>query len=642
MQIANLRIENFRSIRYLSLTLDNTTVFIGANNAGKSAILEAVRIALSRRWGQRGTGFTEDDVHRHDEQTDPRTAPPVKIQFEFKEPSTGTWPADMVANLDDIMSLTAEGLNKVSVSITYTWSTDKEMFEPAWEFLDSAGNALPPRRRAINLSGFYNYVLFESLGALRDADTEFTARARNWGGLLRAIKVPTAVEAEITTTLDALDAKILASDPNLARIAETIGRATEIAIEDTPGAAKLRMLPLNVWDMLARAGVILRNENLRPWLPLHHHGQGLQSLSIIFLLQAAISQQLLDAQFEGAEPIFAIEEPEVHLHPQAARTLWQRVSELPGQKLVTTHSPYFVQNVPLHNLRLVRFRDGSTGVASLPREIVSDVPWTTEVDKLVGGKKFSFFKKDTATGNVKSAVSFDDSSASSLSNCWKGDSRAEEIRTGVQRFRHACRVLISEDDEAELSFLGRRLRGEIFFARRWVLVEGPSEFLLLKALGQAYGYDLDQHGVAIIDFQNCGSPGIYAALAEGFHFPWHMISDGDAESEKFRAQLVKRGFSDEDLQGHVETLPPPNCLEDQLIADGHEGLLRKIMTEIGSVTAATCSLDDFKRRLKNKKPGYMVRLAPMVAGDGALAAQMPKVFIALIEKLKNSPYGHGA
>jgi hypothetical protein len=66
------------------------------------------------------------------------------------------------------------------------------------------------------------------------------------------------------------------------------------------------------------------------------------------------------------------------------------------------------------------------------------------------------------------------------------------------------------------------------------------------------------------------------------------------------------------------------------------------MTEIGSVTAATCSLDDFKRRLKNKKPGYMVRLAPMVAGDGALAAQMPKVFIALIEKLKNSPYGHGA
>jgi putative ATP-dependent endonuclease of OLD family len=63
MKIANLQIENFRSIRSLSLDLDDTTLFIGPNNAGKSAILEAVRIALSRRWGQRGTGFTEDDVH---------------------------------------------------------------------------------------------------------------------------------------------------------------------------------------------------------------------------------------------------------------------------------------------------------------------------------------------------------------------------------------------------------------------------------------------------------------------------------------------------------------------------------------------------------------------------------------------------
>lgn len=642
MQITNLRIENFRSIRSLDLALDDTTVFIGPNNAGKSAILEAVRIGLSRRWGQRGSGFTEDDVHRHDEETDPRTAPPVKIQFEFIESSPGNWPADMVANLDEIMSITAEGLNKVSVSITYTWSPEKDTFEPAWEFLDSAGNAMPPRRRAINLSGFYNYILFEWLGALRDADAEFTARSRNWGGLLRSIKVPAAVEKEITKTLDELDAKLLEADPKLSRIAETIGRATEIAIEDTPGAAKLRMLPLNVWDMLTRAGVILRNENLRPWLPLDHHGQGLQSLSIIFLLQAAISQQLLDAEFEGAESIFAIEEPEVHLHPQAARTLWQRVSELPGQKLVTTHSPYFVQNVPLHHLRIVRFRDGSTGIASLQRKIISDLPWTLEVEKLVGGKKFRFLTKDLATGSIASAVSFDESIAVGLENCWRGDSRAEEMKLNVQHFRHACRVLISPDDEAELAFLGRRLRGEIFFARRWVMVEGPSEYLLLKALGQAYACDLDQRGVAVIDFQNNGSAGVYAALAQGFGIPWHMISDGDPESEKFRAQLVKRGFNNEDLLNHFDTLPPPNSLEDQLIADGHEKLLRKIMGEIGSTNSATCSIDEFKKRLKNKKSAYMVRLAPMVAADFALAATMPKVFVTFIEKLKNGQYGHGA
>ena len=63
MRLTRIRIENFRSIRDLDIELGETTVFIGPNNAGKTAILDAVRIALTRRWGQRGTGFTEYDVH---------------------------------------------------------------------------------------------------------------------------------------------------------------------------------------------------------------------------------------------------------------------------------------------------------------------------------------------------------------------------------------------------------------------------------------------------------------------------------------------------------------------------------------------------------------------------------------------------
>src|ERR1041384_1859154 len=103
MHIKNLHIENFRSIESLDLHLEDVTVFIGPNNSGKSAILEAVRIALSRRWGQKGTGFTEDDVHLSDEATDPRTAPPVKVSFDFKKPSTGAWPAEWAAVLEEII-----------------------------------------------------------------------------------------------------------------------------------------------------------------------------------------------------------------------------------------------------------------------------------------------------------------------------------------------------------------------------------------------------------------------------------------------------------------------------------------------------------------------------------------------------------
>ena len=74
MRITSIRIENFRSIKSLYVELGETTVLIGPNNGGKTAILDAARIALTRRWGQRGTGFTEYDVHLAHEDDDPKAS----------------------------------------------------------------------------------------------------------------------------------------------------------------------------------------------------------------------------------------------------------------------------------------------------------------------------------------------------------------------------------------------------------------------------------------------------------------------------------------------------------------------------------------------------------------------------------------
>jgi putative ATP-dependent endonuclease of OLD family len=218
MRISNLRIENFRSIQVLDMDLDDTTVFIGPNNAGKSAVLEALRIGLSRRWGQRGTGFREEDVHRVDDTSDPRTSPPVRIQFTFREANVGEWPEDMVSDLDDIAVQTEDGLNQITLSIKYVWNTEVEAFQPAWEFLDMAGEPLQGRRRSINTSSFFEYLWFFWLGALRDADDEFSSRSRNWGGLLKSAKIPNTLETEIKNVLDQLDSKILAADPRFSRI----------------------------------------------------------------------------------------------------------------------------------------------------------------------------------------------------------------------------------------------------------------------------------------------------------------------------------------------------------------------------------------------------------------------------------------
>ncbi len=49
MRLTSLRLENFRQFQSLDVDLDPLTVFVGANNAGKSTILDAIGCLLSSR-----------------------------------------------------------------------------------------------------------------------------------------------------------------------------------------------------------------------------------------------------------------------------------------------------------------------------------------------------------------------------------------------------------------------------------------------------------------------------------------------------------------------------------------------------------------------------------------------------------------
>jgi putative ATP-dependent endonuclease of OLD family len=139
MLIRRVRIQNFRSIRSLDLELGDATVFIGPNNAGKTAILEALRIALTRRWGQRGTGFTEYDVHLLDEHSDPKASDPVCIEIELQERAIGEWSPDLQADLDDVIQTDpVSGKASILLRVSCGWDADQRSYVPRWEFLNVA------------------------------------------------------------------------------------------------------------------------------------------------------------------------------------------------------------------------------------------------------------------------------------------------------------------------------------------------------------------------------------------------------------------------------------------------------------------------------------------------------------------------
>jgi len=188
------------------------------------------------------------------------------------------------------------------------------------------------------------------LGALRDAEDEFSPRSQFWGRLLKAVEIPPKVEKRMIKVLSAVNKRLLKADPMLEDISKTLGGMTKVASASATGGADIRLLPLKPWDLLSKAEVIARNETAMAWLPLGHHGQGLQSLSVLFLFGAFITHLLGELYEAHSTPVLALEEPEAHLHPQAARALWDHVKALPGQKVLTSHSPYFVQRVPFRSL----------------------------------------------------------------------------------------------------------------------------------------------------------------------------------------------------------------------------------------------------------------------------------------------------
>ena len=634
MRITSIRIENFRSIKSLYVELGETTVLIGPNNGGKTAILDAIRIALTRRWGQRGTGFTEYDVHLAREDDDPKLSSGVSIELRVEEAAAGEWPDELQQALEDIIQDDlATGKSSVTLRVTCAWSAADACFQPVWTFLNAARQPLVgASARRVNLERFWQYLPVFYLSALRDSDDEFSPRSQFWGRLLKAMEIPQALEGRVQRVLDLLNKRLLRADPRLGQIANTLSGVTRVAARDRDGGVDLRLVPLKSWDLLSKAEIILRNEPDWPWLPLQRHGQGVQSLSVIFLFQAFVEHLLAELYEAQSTPVLALEEPETHLHPQAARTLWTHVNALPGQKIIATHSPYFVQHVPFRDLRLVRLTDNGTEIRWLRPSFLAQVPHVQGLDAVVAAAQGLLdYDRPGQTLTVRGML--DERVYRELLTCY-GMHADRAVTTGVLRELKDESLLYMPDEELRsLETYARRIRGEIFFARRWLIVEGQGEYLIVHALARALDYDLDEYGVSVIDAVNNGHPATFAALARALGIPWIAVLDGDVAGQKYIASITNRGFDAAFVRERCRTLSARN-LEQQLLADGLEPELRTVLQNIDVANASTMDRPTVERSLDDNKTRYAAELAKQIAANATLAQRMPQVFRDAIAALR--------
>ena len=634
MRLTRLRIENFRSIRQLDLELGGTTVFIGPNNAGKTAILDAVRIALTRRWGQRGTGFTEYDVHLGEATDDPKDSPGVSIELRAEDSTDGNWPDALLQDLNDIIQLDPRSGRKcILLRVTCAWNEADACYQPSWEFLNAARAPLAGRSaRRMNLERFWRYVPVFYLDALRDANDEFSPRSQFWGRLLQAMEIPKDLEFPCATRPGCSESEAPASRPTPWRDREHAFRSNA---SRGPRPRRQRRLaarppqavgyPVEGGDHPAqRAGLALAAvATARSGRP-----ESIGHVSV----PGVVEHLLAELYEEDSAPLLALEEPETHLHPQAARTLWSPVADLPGQKLITTHSPYFVQHVPFRDIRIVRLTDQGTVVQWLPPSFSTQLPHVAELDA-VTSRSNGLLEFDHPTGSLTVHGRLSKTHYRELLTCYGTHEDRAKIHEGLRDLRDRSLLFISDVELSQLETFARRIRGEIFFASRWMIVEGQAEHLLVHSFARALGYDLDEHGVALIDAVNNGNPALFAALARALDITWTAVFDGDDAGRKYIVSISRRNFDSAFIDNHCR-IHPAGPLENQLLADGLEPELRSILNKLGQRDSGTIDGTELRKRLNRDKIPVATELAKRLREEVALAQRMPQAFRDAIADLR--------
>ena len=221
MRVSRIKIRNLRSIQHLAVDLGDATVFVGLNNAGKTAILDALSLALKRRWGQCGTGFSECAIHPVSADKDPQMSSRVTIELWLEEPGPREWPNSVAQALAQIVQLNVDtGVRSIALWTPWAWSDESGTFEASCNFLNVGREPLTGRgARRINLERFWRYVPAFYLGALRDVRDEVSARSQFWGRLLKALEIPTGLESRAERVLDLHNRRLLKADRRLEQIA---------------------------------------------------------------------------------------------------------------------------------------------------------------------------------------------------------------------------------------------------------------------------------------------------------------------------------------------------------------------------------------------------------------------------------------
>ncbi len=353
--ISKVRIENFRSIKDIELSLSMTNVLIGANNCGKSNFLKAINVAL----GQNKIVSSDDIYVGKDEILDNTKFSTIDIMLRpidvtnnilstFSDFWIGVFTEEWITTGDPIGDYVGIRTILQYDALRNDYVVVRKQITDWGDSISSAGVS---RRKAFT-GDMNTYISAFYMDAQRDVVDDIKDRKSYFGRATSRVDLPQEKVSEIERQLNDVNSQIVESIPALnqtatriAAIASTVGAANG-TIEIEPLARKMTDLHKGM-DVIFRDGEAAR-------LSVSQHGMGTRSWISFLTLGAYVDwekQRLVEDDPESESYIMlTMEEPEAHLHPQAQQKLYSQLCKFSGQKIISTHSPSIVAQADLCDL----------------------------------------------------------------------------------------------------------------------------------------------------------------------------------------------------------------------------------------------------------------------------------------------------
>lgn len=355
MLLTEVTIKNFRGIENISLPLDDFCVLIGENNSGKSSVLDAIQICLTRLSGQQK--FEEYDYHLKNLPKGSSELEPIEITLKFSEGQEDEWPDEISQRLSDVVQ-TNDNLNVVLFRVVGRFDPVTGESEMDYNFIDLSEEVIPNTNR--HLSALRQLVPIHYLASLRNVDKEFQSRSKLWKPFINTSDFDDETRNELESALSDLNKKVLEKHTEFDVLKKHLEKIAELMPLGGADSVSINALPSKIFDILSRVQVHFAAKS-GIQLPVTRHGNGTQSLAVICLLDAFL-QNRLELEKGYQHPLLALEEPEAHLHPSAVKAVGEKLQRFPGQKLISTHSGDLLAGVPLQKIRRLRRTNGKISV----------------------------------------------------------------------------------------------------------------------------------------------------------------------------------------------------------------------------------------------------------------------------------------